>query len=202
MDIFGLRITRIRKAEKMELERFSKTVHHLDVHISRMIDIVCNRVDLNNRDIPIMVSRELQTIDSLFNVYMHNRFSSPGVNLNVHDYLNQMHKVTHVFCTVFVRLVELKSVENNNPSIDRENFDKDVSESIRLLGKSGMFLETTLKALSFVIVKDLIKLDMGVDIIDEYRRNQKEIKRYGPKASEFAYVVRFNKLNKKGEKKT
>lgn len=203
MDIFGIRINRIRKDDKRDLEVFNFTVCRLNDHIRRMINILSTNLDLDNLDLSHFLLDSVEILDQLFDMYMSNKFSSPGNAFNIHKQMNMIRSNTLKFNTSLLKYQELKAKalfmsEHDESFFDRDEFEKEVNELMKAFQHHVTILICALRGLLHVIIHDTIRIEMGVDIIRHHYDQQRQIKR-AKKNCDQAYVIRISRPNKKNK---
>lgn len=198
MDIFGLRINRIRKDDKRDLAVFNLTVVRLNDHIRKMINLLSNDLNLDNLDLPYVLMNGIEILDSLFEEYMSNKFSSPGNVFNIHDQMNRIRSQMLTFTKLLANYMDLKSIaQRRDESFEESEFEEEVNNLMEGFHHSVTFLICSLRSLLQVVMHDIIRLDLGVDIIRQYYDHQRQIKRHNlMNKYEQTYVIKIKKPNK------
>ena len=204
MRFLGFDIKRRKKSDLLEVDVFKKTVEYINNLCEGYIKLLKDGVELNPESMATLLDM-IECLRSLTELYSRNKFSAPSAAFKIGDEANKVFKDTFKFVetvmsmkcidSLSVALSKLKSEmsEEEINEMSDDEFDEFVSSipinsskmfEQKLDGIAGRII-INLKAIHHTIIFDMIRIQTGVDIIDDYHKSIKI------KNSEYDTVYKF-----------
>ena len=197
---FGYRIKIVKNKDLQELELFEKSVRAINQQTNDMINFLHSNFVLDENACH-QFTVDIDGLHKFVDIYVNNKFSLPHTGLNLYHLIDEMRKQFSTIFEVGSQLAKVaeygirakQEIESGNPAFDPDEFQVEYDDAMRVgnetLAKSFKVIEMSLHRINLVIEGDLIKIKLGVDIIDDYKKRQKRLPKNKDLMTEF--IVRF-----------
>lgn len=197
---FGYRIKIVKNKDLQELELFEKSVRAINQQTNDMINFLHSNFVLDENACH-QFTVDIDGLHKFVDIYVNNKFSLPHTGLNLYHLIDEMRKQFSAIFEVGSQLAKVaeygvrakQEIESGNPTFDPDEFQVEYNDAMRVgnetLAKSFKIIEMSLHRINLVIEGDLIKIKLGVDIIDDYKKRQKRLPKNKDLMTEF--IVRF-----------
>lgn len=197
---FGYRIKIVKNKDLQELELFEKSVRAINQQANDMINFLHSNFVLDENACH-QFTVDIDGLHKFVDIYVNNKFSLPHTGLNLYHLIDEMRKQFSTIFEVGSQLAKVaeygirakQEIESGNPMFDPDEFQVEYDDAMRVgnetLAKSFKIIEMSLHRINLVIEGDLIKIKLGVDIIDDYKKRQKRLPKNKDLMTEF--IVRF-----------
>lgn len=197
---FGYRIKIVKNKDLQELELFEKSVRAINQQTNDMINFLHSNFVLDENACH-QFTVDIDGLHKFVDIYVNNKFSLPHTGLNLYHLIDEMRKQFSTIFEVGSQLAKVaeygirakQEIESGNPMFDPDEFQVEYDDAMRVgnetLAKSFKVIEMSLHRINLVIEGDLIKIKLGVDIIDDYKKRQKRLPKNKDLMTEF--IVRF-----------
>ena len=197
---FGYRIKIVKKKDLRELELFEKSVFAINQQANDMINFLHSDFVLDENTCH-QFTMDIDGLHKFVDVYVNNKFSLPHSGISLYQLINDIRKNLSTAFDVGYQLAKVNEygikarneIESGTVTFDPDEFQSDYNDAMRIgnetLVKSLKVIEMSLHRVNLVIEGDLIKLKLGVDIIDDYKKRQKRLPKDKDLMTEF--MVKF-----------
>ena len=183
MRIFGLEITRYKKKEYEEAERFKHTVESIRYTLNETHKgIIGIRQHVAELDYVALINNQLIYLNKLCLLYGDSKFHSPSAYLTMLSNIKECPKIitdltdTMLKAKMFDETVELKSQELGIPPnklITENDLQSFISDIYSLLNRNVEKLKIVITNISSAISNDIVKIDHDVDLVYDYNKKSK-----------------------------
>jgi hypothetical protein len=190
----------VKNKDLQELELFEKSVRAINQQTNDMINFLHSNFVLDENTCH-QFTVDIEGLHKFIDIYVNNKFSLPHTGLNLYHLIDEMRKQFSAIFEVGSQLAKVaeygvrakQEIDSGNPTFDPDEFQVEYNDAMRVgnetLAKSFKIIEMSLHRINLVIEGDLIKIKLGVDIIDDYKKRQKRLPKNKDLMTEF--IVRF-----------
>lgn len=182
-ELFGYKLMLVKKDALREYESFKQLIPKMKEFIEDFSDFIRKGIEIGPETAFILTS-ETNILSTLIDIYFNNRYSNPSSSMMLYKHLSLFQKDTRRMLDLFVRFEELqnsaniraqKLVEENNEiemDLFEDQLQKLTNEGFELVRKTALKMLNDLKHIKCCILSDYTRLEMGVDIMKEYKRRK------------------------------
>lgn len=205
MFTFGYKLQLVKKADLMEYELFEKSVRAIHKQTSDFGQWLCNGFPLDENTVH-QLAVDIEGLHTFIDIYFENKYSSPSCTMMMFKKIDILRKASSNIIDIITEFKKLEAIkaraneEINNeeltfdPEEFEKNFEKAMNTAMQQLHYHVDVMLLSLKGIHLVIEPDLLKLNLGVDIMKEYKKRCKRLPKDKELSTEF--TVRFKAISK------
>lgn len=205
MFTFGYKLKLVKKKDLADYEVFEKSVYAIHQQVNDFGHWLGEGFDLDENTVH-QLSIDVEGLHTFVDIYFDNKYSSPSVSFMLFKKMDDIRQLASNMIDVInesaklrkVKIDAEKSINNGDVTFDIDKFNEDYNKAAEVVDKQLTLivhqLLASLKCISITIEGDLIKLILGVDIIDEYKHRCKRLPKNRDLATEFS--VHFKAVTK------
>lgn len=205
MFTFGYKLKLVKKKDLADYEVFEKSVYAIHQQVNDFGQWLSEGFDLDENTVH-QLSIDVEGLHTFVDVYFDNKYSSPSVSFMLFRKMDDIRRLASNMIDVINESTKLRkakmnadqAIKNGDVAFDIDEFNEDCNKAAEMVDKQLTLivhqLLASLKCISITIESDLIKLILGVDIMDEYKRRCKRLLKNKDLATEFS--VHFKAVTK------
>lgn len=205
MFTFGYKIKLIKNADLKEYELFEKAVFAIHRQTDDFGQWLFDGFSLNENTVH-QLALDIEGLHTFIDAYFNNKYSSPSSTMMMFQKIDVIRKTAGQLIDIVTEVSKMDKVkeqaesaaEGENEYFDKDEFkktyDKAMNMAIAQARRLTMRLLGALKSIHLVIESDLIKLILGVDIMEEYKKRCKRLPKNKDLSTEFH--VHFKAVSK------
>lgn len=177
--MFGYKLKLVKNEDLLQVELYKKCVYGIQNKCRELIDFMKSGFDINI-DTASTVIKHIEELTTFIDLYNANKFSLPGNALMLFSTIDELKNDISKFIDILRASAEARQIvreSSYDPDVDMdevnecyENVRQEIHEHLnRVVGSIITLLDNILINIKY----DLIKITMGVDIIEDYKTRQK-----------------------------
>lgn len=202
MFTFGYKLKLIKNADLKEYEVFEKSVFAIHKQSDDFGQWLFNGFPLNE-DTVQQLTLDIEGLHSFIDIYFNNKYSSPSSTMLMFKKIDLIRKSASQLIDIISEVAQIDKLKEEALSNPPDDFDPDLFDQRyeSAMNTAKVYAEKTthtilgaLKSIHLVIESDLIKLILGVDIMEEYKKRCKRLPKNKDLSTDF--FVHFRAVSK------
>ena len=165
----------VKREDYEELEVFKRLVPKMKGFIEDLSTFIRNDMIIGP-DTAFVLTTESNVLSTLIDVYFNNKYSNPSTSMMLYNHLSLFQKNVKRMLELFIKFEELKPVMNKyqENGDTNEELQEIVNEGIGLITKTANSMIENLKHINSSIMGDYVRIEMGVNIMKEYKKRKQK----------------------------
>ena len=165
----------VKREDYEELEVFKRLVPKMKGFIEDLSTFIRNDMIIGP-DTAFVLTTESNVLSTLIDVYFNNKYSNPSTSMMLYNHLSLFQKNVKRMLELFIKFDELKPVMNKyqENGDTTEELQEIVNEGIGLITKTANSMIENLKHINSSIMGDYVRIEMGVNIMKEYKKRKQK----------------------------
>lgn len=200
---FGYKLRLIKNSDLKEYELFQKAVFSIHKQSDDFGRWLFEGFPLNENTLQ-QLSLDIEGLHTFIDIYFNNKYSSPSSTIMMFKKIDVIRKTAAQLIDITEEVVKIDHLkEQINDNKKPEEFDEDlfnlryemvISAAIKQAERLTKNMLGALRSIHLVIESDLIKLILGVDIMEEYKKRCKRLPKNKDLSTDFH--VHFKAVSK------
>ena len=204
--LFEYKLMLVKKEDYKEYEVFKNLVPKMKEFVDDFASFIHKGIEIGP-DMAFMLTSESNILSTMIDVYFNNKYSNPSSSMMLYKHLSSFQNNTKRMIDLFIKfeqlqinslkkreeLVELGNSEEHLDEYD-EHIQKIIDEGIKHVSDTATKMLENLRHIKCCILSDYTRLEMGVDIMKEYKRRTKK-RSLSEKDFMNEFTVRFKVLS-------
>lgn len=173
----------VKREDYRELQVFKELVPKMKNFIEEYSYVISQGIEISSETAFVLTSQS-NILSTLVDIYFNNKYSNPSSSMMLYKHLSSFQNNTRRMIDLFVKFQTLQSESANMRNSVNESGDEDAietfesqlksltDEGFRLVAQTGTAMLEDLKHIKCSIMSDYTRLELGVDIMKEYKRRK------------------------------
>lgn len=206
MIMFGYKLKLVKKKDLQEYEVFEKAVHAIHQQTDEFGQWLYDGFNLNKETIH-QLTIDIEGLHTFIDIYFNNKYSSPTSTMLMFSKIDLIRKTGAQLIDLIskvVKLDEMKAVldkerpdEYDNEETKQE-YESTIEAVVNKVKELTRVILIALREINLTIESDLIKIILGVDIMEEYKHRCKRLPKNKDLSTDF--FVHFKAISKDDRK--